>query len=85
MLDRIRVWLPTLLALSANSPFWQGDDSGFASYRYQAWSRWPTAGPTDVFGSPDAYDRYRSALLDTQVAMLANLGINISRYHGTLR
>jgi glutamate---cysteine ligase / carboxylate-amine ligase len=73
VLDRIRVWLPTLLALSANSPFWQGDDSGFASYRYQAWSRWPTAGPTDVFGSPDAYDRYRSALLDTQVPVDADM------------
>ncbi|MCY1157888.1 MAG: carboxylate-amine ligase [Citricoccus sp.] len=73
VLDRIRVWLPTLLALSANSPFWHGDDTGFASYRYQVWSRWPTAGPTDVFGSEDAYDRYRSALLDTQVPVDADM------------
>jgi carboxylate-amine ligase len=28
-LDRIGPWLPTLLALSANSPFWQGHDSGY--------------------------------------------------------
>lgn len=33
VLDRIRVWLPVLLALSANSPFWNGTDTGYASYR----------------------------------------------------
>ena len=55
VLDRIRSWLPALLALSANSPYWQGKDTGFASYRYQAWCRWPSAGPYDLFGSADAY------------------------------
>ena len=35
VLDRIRVWLPVLLALSANSPFWQGHDTGYASFRNQ--------------------------------------------------
>ncbi len=55
VLDRIRVWLPTLLALSANSPFWQGADSGYASFRSQALTRWPSAGPYDVFGSAEAY------------------------------
>jgi carboxylate-amine ligase len=54
-LDRIRPWLPVLLALSANSPFWQGRDSAYASFRYQAWGRWPTAGPTDAFGTVEAY------------------------------
>lgn len=57
VLDRIRVWLPTLLALSANSPFWNGEDSGYASYRSQALARWPSWGPTGVFGSADAYHR----------------------------
>jgi glutamate---cysteine ligase / carboxylate-amine ligase len=55
VLDRIRPWLPVLLALSANSPFWQGQDSGYASFRYQAWGRWPTAGPTDIFRTAEAY------------------------------
>lgn len=55
VLDRIRPWLPVLLALSANSPYWQGVDTRFASYRYQAWGRWPTAGPYDRFGSVEAY------------------------------
>ena len=57
VLDRIRVWLPTLLALSANSPFWNGVDSGFASYRSQVLARWPSWGPSDVFGSAQAYHR----------------------------
>lgn len=57
VLDRIRVWLPTLLALSANSPYWNGRDSGYASYRSQALARWPSWGPTGLFGSADAYHR----------------------------
>jgi carboxylate-amine ligase len=57
VLDRIRIWLPVLTALSANSPFWQGTDSGYASFRSQAWQRWPSAGPNDPFGSVEAYDR----------------------------
>ena len=57
VLDRIRVWLPSLLALSANSPFWNGQDSGYASYRSQAFARWPSCGPTDRFGSAEAYHR----------------------------
>jgi carboxylate-amine ligase len=69
VLDRIRVWLPVLLALSANSPFWYGVESGFASYRYQAWVRWPTAGPCEVFGSPGAYDRHVEALLRSGVPL----------------
>jgi carboxylate-amine ligase len=65
VLDRIRPWLPVLLALSANSPFWQGRDSAYASFRYQAWSRWPTAGPTDAFGSPAVYQRTVQQMVGT--------------------
>jgi carboxylate-amine ligase len=55
VLDRIRVWLPAVLAISGNSPFWQGADTDYASYRSQAVRRWPSSGPTDVFGSVAAY------------------------------
>jgi carboxylate-amine ligase len=68
-LDRIRVWLPVLLALSANSPFWYGVESGFASYRYQAWTRWPTAGAYEIFGSAAEYDRCMAAVLRSGVAL----------------
>lgn len=55
VLDRIGGWLPVLLALSANSPFWQGQDTAYASFRYQAWGRWPNSGPTNPFGTADVY------------------------------
>jgi carboxylate-amine ligase len=55
VLDRIGPWLAVLLALSANSPFWQGRDTAYASFRYQAWGRWPTSGPAEVFGTAEAY------------------------------
>lgn len=69
VLDRIRVWLPVLLALSANSPFWYGRDTGYSSYRNQAWSRWPTAGPVDQFGSVEEYDRRCEALIRSGAAL----------------
>lgn len=68
-LDRIRYWLPVLLALSGNSPFWNGRDSGYSSYRYQAWSRWPTAGPPPLFGSPAAYHRHVELLMASAVPL----------------
>jgi carboxylate-amine ligase len=69
VLDRIRPWLPPLLALSANSPYWQGEDSGYASFRSQSWNRWPSAGPVDVLGSPEAYHRRVEELLATGVVL----------------
>jgi carboxylate-amine ligase len=44
VMNRSLVWLPGLLALSANSPYWHGVDTGFASYRTEVWERWPTSG-----------------------------------------
>jgi carboxylate-amine ligase len=69
VIDRIRIWLPVLIALSANSPFWQGNDSGYASYRSRAWQRFPTAGPTDPFGTVDAYRSRVAALLASDVPL----------------
>ncbi|HEY8302637.1 MAG TPA: glutamate--cysteine ligase [Jatrophihabitans sp.] len=56
-IDGVREWVALLLALSGNSPFWTGLDTGYASYRTIAWGRWPTAGPTAAFGNDAAYDR----------------------------
>ncbi|GAB2672982.1 glutamate--cysteine ligase [Thalassiella azotivora] len=69
VIDRIRVWLPSLLALSANSPFWQGRDTGYESFRSQVWTRWPSAGPTDVFGSAEAYRSAVQRMLATGVLL----------------
>ena len=43
--NHLRPLLPTFLALSANSPFCDGIDTGYASWRSILWGRWPTAGP----------------------------------------
>jgi len=73
VLDRIRPWLPVLLALSANSPFWQGTDTAFASYRYQAWGRWPSAGAYDVHGSADRYAEALRRMLAADVSLDAGM------------
>ncbi|MEU5216803.1 glutamate--cysteine ligase [Streptomyces sp. NPDC020807] len=67
VLDRIRPWLPVLTAMSANSPFWQGEDSGYGSYRSRVWNRWPSAGPVDVFGSADRYHEQVRTMIETGV------------------
>lgn len=65
VLDRIGAWLPSLLAISGNSPFWQEQDSGYASFRSQVWNRWPTAGPVAPFGSAAAYHATVESLVNT--------------------
>lgn len=69
VLDRIRVWLPVLTALTANSPFWQDIDTGYASYRSRAWQRWPSAGPTEVFTDAAAYHRLIEEVLATDTVL----------------
>ena len=65
VMNRARVWLAPLLALSANSPFWLGQDTGYASYRTQVWSRLPTAGPPALFSSLAEHDALIKALVAT--------------------
>jgi carboxylate-amine ligase len=87
VLDRIREWLPTILALTSNSPFWDGADSGYASYRYDVWSRWPSAGPSPVFGSAAAYREHERMLLATDTLLDAGMlyfDARLSRNHPTV-
>ncbi|MGY1846292.1 carboxylate-amine ligase [Blastococcus sp. SYSU DS1021] len=65
VLNRIRNWLPVLTALSANSPFWQGRDTSYASFRSQVWHRWPSAGPNEPFHDAADYHRLVEAVLAT--------------------
>jgi carboxylate-amine ligase len=65
VLNRIRPWLPVLTALTANSPFWQGADTGYASFRSQAWNRWPSAGPTEPYADAADYHRAIGEVLAT--------------------
>ncbi len=65
----LRPWLPSLLALSANSAVYRNADSGHASWRSVLWRRWPAAGPPPFFPSPDDYDRAVRMLVDTGVIL----------------
>ena len=87
VLDRIRPWLAPLVALSANSPFWQGGDSGYASFRSQVWTRWPSAGPYELFGSAAAYRAFVTTLLATDTLTdegMLYLDARLSRRHPTV-
>lgn len=65
VMNRARVWLAPLLALSANSPFWLGADTGYASFRTEMWGRWPMAGPPQLFESRQEHDALVKALVAT--------------------
>jgi len=69
VLDHLRPWLAVLTALSSNSPFWQGQDSGYASFRTVMWGLWPTAGPTEAFGDVAGYDRAIADLISSGAAL----------------
>jgi glutamate---cysteine ligase / carboxylate-amine ligase len=80
VLARLRPWLAPLLAITVNSPIAGGRDTAWASCRYLAWSRWPTAVPPAVWPDAAAYDAAvrrligRGAALDKQsVYLLARL------------
>ncbi|RFU36459.1 YbdK family carboxylate-amine ligase [Actinomadura logoneensis] len=61
--NHLRPWLPTLLAMTANSPFWAGRDTGHACWRAMSWARWPVAGPPPLFTSLAHYDELVGTLL----------------------
>ncbi|MET9436641.1 glutamate--cysteine ligase [Streptomyces sp. NPDC006551] len=67
VLSRIRVWLPVLVAMSANSPLWDGTDTGFASWRTVIFGRWPVSGPPPCFTSLADHESRVQSLLDSGV------------------
>ncbi len=86
-IDRIRVWLPVILAISANSPFHHGRDTGYASYRSQLWMRWPSAGPTGTFGTSDAYYELVSSMVESGVLLdegMIYFDARLSRHYPTV-
>ena len=68
VIDRLAPWLPVILAISGNSPFCEGRDTGYASWRSQVWSRWPSAGPTEPFGSVEGYRAVSAQLVELGAA-----------------
>ncbi|WP_309106270.1 glutamate--cysteine ligase [Arthrobacter sp.] len=87
VLDRIRDKLAILVALSANSPFWNGVETGFESYRTQAWYRLPTSGPSAIFGTLPVYRRTVTRLLETGVLLdegMIYFDARLARNHPTV-
>jgi glutamate---cysteine ligase / carboxylate-amine ligase len=66
IMNQARAWLPHLLALSSNSPFWQGRLTGIKSYRAVVWKRFPRSGMLDVFESRPHFDRYVQDLVEME-------------------
>jgi glutamate---cysteine ligase / carboxylate-amine ligase len=67
VLNIVRRYLPHLLALSASSPFFEGADTGFASFRSILWRRWPNSGVPPRFADDAEYERFVTVLLDAGV------------------
>ncbi|EDX85383.1 uncharacterized enzyme subfamily [Synechococcus sp. PCC 7335] len=65
--NRARIWLPLLLSLTANSPFCDGKDTGYDSYRMALWCRLPTAGPPPFFENYADYQGFIQKLIDTDI------------------
>jgi carboxylate-amine ligase len=66
--NRVAPYLPTLLALSASSPFWSdGSDTGYSSVRTLVWQRWPTTGLAAPVSSAVEYDELVSDLVGSGV------------------
>ncbi|MER7076932.1 carboxylate-amine ligase [Saccharopolyspora kobensis] len=62
--NHIRPWLPALIALSANSPYWAGRDTGYASWRAISLACWPVAGPPPYFESPAHFNELVEAVVE---------------------
>lgn len=65
----LRPWLPSLLALSANSALYRNSDTGYASWRSILWRRWPAAGAPPFFSSINDYERTVRMLVDTGIIL----------------
>ena len=66
-MNRARRWLPPILALSANSPFLLGNETGFASYRTEMFARFPTAGIPPLLADRAEFDAVVAELAATGV------------------
>jgi glutamate---cysteine ligase / carboxylate-amine ligase len=66
VMNHARIWLSPLLALSASSPFQDGVDTKYASYRTGLWWSSPLAGPPPFFSSLCEHDAFIQALVMTK-------------------
>jgi glutamate---cysteine ligase / carboxylate-amine ligase len=60
-----RYFLPHIYALSTNSPFWEGRQTGYKSFRTKVFDKFPRTGIPEAFESIEAYDNYVKLLVKT--------------------
>ncbi|MGH9360725.1 MAG: carboxylate-amine ligase [Thermoanaerobaculia bacterium] len=65
IMNTVRYFLPHIYALSTNSPFWEGRNTGFKSYRSKIFDRFPRTGIPDNFRSRGEFDSYLALLIKT--------------------
>ncbi|UYQ91101.1 carboxylate-amine ligase [Chitinophaga horti] len=63
--NSVRYFLPHIFALSTNSPFWEGRNTGFKSFRTKVFDKFPRTGIPDYFASIEEYDNYIKLLVKT--------------------
>jgi glutamate---cysteine ligase / carboxylate-amine ligase len=66
IMNAVRYFLPHIYALSTNSPFWCGRNTGFKSYRSKVFDKFPRTGIPDHFSSAAEYDEYVNLLIKTK-------------------
>ncbi|SEJ33104.1 carboxylate-amine ligase [Dyadobacter koreensis] len=66
IMNAVRYFLPHIYALSTNSPFWCGRNTGFKSYRSKVFDKFPRTGIPDYFSSAAEYDEYVNLLVKTK-------------------
>jgi carboxylate-amine ligase len=64
--NSIRYFLPHIYALSTNSPFWEGRNTGFKSFRTKVFDKFPRTGIPDLFESIEEYDDFIQLLVKTR-------------------
>ncbi|SCE92591.1 carboxylate-amine ligase [Micromonospora chokoriensis] len=69
VLNHVRPWLPLLHAMTTNSPFARGADTGYASWRSVEWERWPSVAPTPFLESHEHYQRLIRQLIASGVML----------------
>ena len=65
IMNVVRYFLPHIFALSTNSPFWEGRNTGFKSFRTKVFDKFPRTGIPDHFNSWDDFKNYVNLLIKT--------------------
>lgn len=65
LMNAVSYFLPHIFALSTNSPFWEGRNTGFKSFRTKVFDKFPRTGIPEFFSSVGEYDDYINLLIKT--------------------